>query len=707
MSFEAARRFALALAISSAVTVLWALPVVTHMNSRLLGGPSDATSTIRDYWYDAHIGKSPFSATHDAFVTAPEGIDLSPGIQAANGVQPLFVWTLKGAIGLVAAWNVFVLLGVALTAACTWFLLDWLGVGRVGSVFGAYAFGFSGYIVQKAFVGHAGLVQAWVFPLLLLALLDGRRRHWWRGPLVSGLIAAFSFYLHTYYGFFALFVIILFYSYETVFVRRPGLQAARLGLGLATTAAGLIPAFVALHALGVAPGGGSHSVDALQRFGARVEAYVAPSQWSPLGHLLTSGLRARLESSGEPSLFFGFSTLILATLYVLLQKHDAHRSVDDRFVTGFSATLVVCGFVMSLPREFAVGPLHVPAPSWFIGHFSTTVRVYARFGVLLGLGLTILAAFAIRGVERTKGTRWAVACVAILALELTPTLPAQTWKANKPPPADRWLAAHPGGIVAIYPLVSDQLKTKELNNEEYYFQRFHGHPLYSAIVPSIPPFALALRGVSQYFTNPDTPHILAAEHVRYVVIRDDVYRSLGEEPPVLSSPDFKLVAHVRDARIYSVTATALDLAIYAAQHSAELAAAEGQQPPVDKFGSGFYGPETFKYATPWRWAGQNAQIAITPRAGVSRVRFKTLAFSNAIPRTLKLYGPDHTLLGEAKVPTSMTPITIGPFPVLSGVKNTFTLVTSPDPAPLGDSDPRVASIYVNQPVFQPLLDTHP
>ena len=704
MRLKTVKRFALALLISSAVTAMWALPVVTHVNSRLLGGPSDSTSTIRDYWYDAHIGKSPFSATRDVLVAAPEGVDLSPSVQAANGVQPLVVWTLKGVFGLVGAWNVFVLVGVALSAACAWLLLDRLGVGLIASIFGAYAFGFSGYLVDKAYAGHGGLVQAWVFPLLLLALLDGRRRSWWRGPIVSGLIAALAFYLHTYYGFFALFLIVLFYAYETALVRRLGLQAARLVVALAAAGAGLIPAIVAMHTLGGAPGSGSHPIESLQQFGARVEAYVAPAHWSPLGRLLTSGLRARLEYSGEPSLFFGFSTLLLAGWYILLQRRSRNRSADEQFVAGFAATLVVCAFVMSLPREFAIGPVRLPAPSWFIGHVSTTIRVYARFGVLVGLGIVILAAFAIREIERARGTRWAIACVAVLVLELTPTLPAQAWDADAPPPADRWLAAHPGGIVAIYPLAGDELKTNELNGEEYYFQRFHSHPLYSAIVPSMPKFALALRGVSQYFTNPDTAHILAAEHVRYVVVRDDVYRSMGNAPPALSASDFKLVERVPGARIYRVTAAAVNLTTYAAQHSAALAAAEGQQPPVDRFGPGFYGPERFKYATPWRWAGQDAQITIKTGTGVTRVRFETLAFSNSIPRTLRLYGPRHTLLGQATVPTSMTPISIGPFSVRSGASSTFTLVTSPDPAPLGSSDPRVASIYVNQPVFRPMLD---
>jgi hypothetical protein len=698
-----ASRFALALFVSGALTALWALPLVLHPNTRVLGGPSDATSTIRDYWYVAHIGKTPFTATHDSLLGAPEGIALSPAIQAANGFQPAFVWLLKGAVGLVAAWNLFVLAGIALSGACMWLLLDWLGVGAIASVFGAYAYGASGYLVDKAFAGHGGLTHAWVFPLIVLALLRGRRSpQLGRFSVLAGLLVAAAFYIHSYYGAFALFLLVLYHVYEVV---GPSARAAagRLGAALAAAVVALVPALVAMRVLQTAPGNGSHPVAALQQFGARVEAYLAPSEWTPLGHLIPQRLGRHLEYSGEPSLFFGFSTLALALYYLLRLRRRDSRNDGEAFVGGLALTLAVAAAVMSLPRLFSIGPIGIPMPSWFLGHVSTTIRVYARFGVLVGLGLTLLAALAVGHIHRARGAWWAVACVAVLALELTPTLPAKTWQANVLPASDRWLAAHPGGIAAVYPLVGDEPAAARLNGREYYFQRFHEHPLFSAIVPSMPPISLALRQAAKYFTDADTATILAAEHVRYVVLREDVYREMGQATPTLPTSDFRLVARVRDARIYRVIAPSADRAAYIASHGEHLAAAIGQEPPVDRFGSGFYGPEQYKYATPWRWMSQDGKISVRVPDKVTQLRFETLAFSNGAPRTLRMYGPDDRLLGQVTVPTGMTPITVGPFDVHGGTTATFTFTVSPGPVQLGPSDPRPASIYVNEPVFRPLL----
>src|SRR5581483_4757363 len=445
--------FGVALLISTLLTVLWALPLVTHAGTRVLGGPSDATSTIRDYWYAEHVGSSPFSLRRDTLIAAPEGITRSPGIQVANAVQLLAILALKRAVGLVAAWNIFLLAGIALTAACTWLLLDCLGVGAVASFFGAYAFGLSGYLVNKAYAGHAGLVHAWVFPLLFLTLLRWRDHGRALAAAVAGAIAALAFYIHSYYGFFATFLIAAFFVYTAVADRRrlPPRRIARDGaLTLATLVALLLPALVAMHLLrSVDTPPGTHSADSLQRFGAKIPAYVAPSSWSPLGHLVPHSLAARLKDSAEPSLFFGFSTLVLAALFVWLTLRG--RAQQRSFLAGFCAVLVVAAFLASLPRLLTIGPVSLPMPSWFVAHVTTVWRVYARFGVLVGLGLVVLAALTVDQLSR-RNRLAGLACVVVLVLELTPSLPAKTWVANDPPPADRWLAAHPGGIAAIYPL---------------------------------------------------------------------------------------------------------------------------------------------------------------------------------------------------------------------------------------------------------------
>jgi len=697
--------FGVALLISTLLTVLWALPLVTHAGTRVLGGPSDATSTIRDYWYAEHVGSSPFSLRRDTLIAAPEGITRSPGIQVANAVQPLAILALKRAVGLVAAWNIFLLAGIALTAACTWLLLDCLGVGAVASFFGAYAFGLSGYLVNKAYAGHAGLVHAWVFPLLFLTLLRWRDHGRALAAAVAGAIAALAFYIHSYYGFFATFLIAAFFVYTAVADRRrlPPRRIARDGaLTLATLVALLLPALVAMHLLrSVDTPPGTHSADSLQRFGAKIPAYVAPSSWSPLGHLVPHSLAARLKDSAEPSLFFGFSTLVLAALFVWLTLRG--RAQQRSFLAGFCAVLVVAAFLASLPRLLTIGPVSLPMPSWFVAHVTTVWRVYARFGVLVGLGLVVLAALTVDQLSR-RNRLAGLACVVVLVLELTPSLPAKTWVANDPPPADRWLAAHPGGIAAIYPLTGDIEQTSDLNVAEYYFQRFHAHPLYSAVVSSMDKTALAFRSLSQYFTEEDTTRILQGEHVRYVVLRDDVYRAIGQQPPKPPRSDYTLVARLPGARVYRLRRRAFDLRRYVATHGAQIAAGEGQQPPADHFGTGFYGPETYKfYGTPWRWMSQDAQIAVEPDPLVTHVTFETLAFANGAPRTLSLRSSDGRVLGTARIETSIVTIKFGPFAIRGGSRTTYTLHVDPGPAPLGPGDQRVASVYLNQPVFRPIV----
>jgi hypothetical protein len=213
-------RFLTAVAVSTIVTVAWAFPLVLHLNSRVLGGPSDSTSTIRDYWAIAQAGKTPFTATHDALIGAPEGVGLSPAIWITNAFQPAMMLAFTQVVGLVAAWNILLLGGIVLTAACMWLLLDDIGVGTTAAFSGGYAFGFSGYLVDKAYAGHNGLVQAWVFPLIAIALLRTRGRHPTLWSVVAGALVGLASYVHTYYGFIAAFLVVVFFAFSRFANRR-------------------------------------------------------------------------------------------------------------------------------------------------------------------------------------------------------------------------------------------------------------------------------------------------------------------------------------------------------------------------------------------------------------------------------------------------------------------------------------------------------
>jgi hypothetical protein len=696
-------RFSVAFAASTALTVLWAFPLVLHLGSRVLGGPSDSTSTIRDYWSMEQVGKTPFTATHDSLITAPEGIDLSPGVQVANAFQPAAVWALKDVAGLVGAWNIFILGGIVLTAACTWLLLDFVGVGVIAAFFGAYAFAFNGYLINKAYAGHGGLVHAWVFPLILLALLRWRASGNLRWPVAAGALTGLAFYVHTYYGVMAALIFAVFFVVDAVGRRNTiGWKKALHGVlsGCLAAAVVVAPALVATRVMSGEPTSANVlSVASTRQLTTRLIAYIAPTHRSPLGALVPNGVERNLDLSGEPSLFFGFSTIILAAAFIW--QHVRGRRTH-RFLSTFCLALVVAAFGMSLPRLTAIGPVHVPAPSWLLGQLTGSIRVYSRFGLLAGLGLAILAALMVDRIARRRPIV-AVAFAAVLVLELTPSIPAKTWIANDPPPADRWLADHPGGIVAIYPLPGNSLTTLFLNGREYYFQRFHGHPLFSQLAAGSTPLATALRHSAQTFDDPDTSGILAAEHVRYVVVRDDVYRALRMPVPAPDASSFRLLARVRGARIFRVTSKPLDLTQYVADKAVTLAARAGQTPPSDSFVSGFYNAEKFKYGKSWRWMYGDGRIQVTPSAGITHLQLRALAFSATTTRTVTLLGEHHKVLGTQQVGTAMTPVTFGPFAVRGGSTITFTLVATPGPTALGGSDPRMASIYISEPVFQPVL----
>ena len=692
------------------ITVVWAFPLVSHANSRFLGNTaSDGSSTVRDYWSIEHQGGNPFTMRHDPLIDAPQGLDIAPGTEIANAVQPAFIWGVKDIVGLVTAWNLFILLGIALTGAMTFTLLTSLGLRTIAAAFGAYAFTFGGYVVDNAYAGHGGLVQAWVFPLLLLALLRANERESLLPAAVAGLACGLAFYVHTYSGAFGLMMVVLFFAYTAVRKRRvesPRVSLSRLGAALGALVLSLLPALIAIHHFrSAAQGSGAHTIASLQRYGARIAAYVAPSAWSPLGHLVPTDWKTRLALTQQPSLFFGYTTLVLATGWLVWIRRRADVSERERLTTWFAAALVVAAFLFSLPRHFAVGPLDLPAPSWFTGHITTVLRVYARFGVLVGLGLAVLAAFALDRIERLRGRRWALALLLLLVLELTPTAPAKTWNVSVPPASDQWLARHPGGEVAIYPLTVDQPAAATLNYQEYYFQRFHAHPLFWTGSSFLGKQATALRIISQSFSSPWTPHVLAAEQVKYVVLRTDVYREIGEGVPVLDPKSFRLLASVRDARIYRLLAAPIDLAAFFREHGAQLASAAGQPPPTDSFGPGFYAAEKFKYNVPWCWLQQDGKVSIRPTGDPTTMEVHALAFSNGPARTLQVYGPGGRLLGSATITSSLAPITIGPFPIGLG-KSTFTFHVTPGPEVLGPTDPRVASVYLSQPAFQPILKLH-
>ena len=700
-----AKQLATVAAVAVAITLVWLAPLVAHLSSAVLSGPSDITSTIRQFASGERLGHSPFTFSHDPLLGAPEGTTFSRAVQVANAIQPAFVWTLKQAIGWMAAFNLFLLLGFVLTALATFVLLHRLDLHPVAAAFGAYVFAFNPYAFEKAGLGQPGLMHNWVLVVLLIALLGIHERRTLRQGALIGLSAALCFYMHTYLGFVALLAIATVFAVELIDQRGARRLAIVAGAGVVALGVALTPPIVvALNDRDAARQVTSERAEVLRDFGAVPSTYLKPPGGSLVGAALSPQSRGERIEDADATMYFGYVTLLLAAgAAVLLVRRQPRLAARRRRFAGFAGVgLVVGGFLVALPDRVTLLGLDLPMPSSVIGNFTPGVRVYSRFGILVGLGLVVLAALALDVVARQRhGKIFAGAALALVAVELAVGPPIQTWATDEPPAYDRWLATQERGIVAIYPAPGEHIEEENHTRAETFFQTVHWQPLFFTESPR-KSRGWAIRELSDNLDEPGVPQLLASQGVRYVVVADDVYRAIGEKPPYVPLP---LLRRFDGARVFGVVAEPADVDAVLRANAGRVAAAMGiPAPTVEIPGEGFHAPERSPHdGRQWRWLIQDGLVEVdVPEADVE-FELKAIAFSAHRNRLLRLRDDEGNVLAQLDIGTATLEFTLGPFRLPEG-ESELRLDVVPGSEPLGEADPRPASIFLSPVEIRPIAD---
>jgi hypothetical protein len=339
----------------------------------------------------------------------------------------------------------------------------------------------------------------------------------------------------------------------------------------------------------------------------------------------------------------------------------------------------------------------IPDPAEIVGGVISWWRVYARLAAIAGLGLVILAAFALDRLLRSRHPLLlALALVGTLAIafEALPGAPVAT-ASLRVDAATAWLRDHPGGIIATYPMqpgTSDRAAWDSLYWSSYYLQVYHHHPVFD--VPRATPAgtvnAVAAMLVSD-LSAPATPSILRAEGVRYVVVHHDVYRETSQTDPLIRS-GLATVARFGDVQVLRVTAAPSNLRKVIASRETFLARAIAIGNPQLSYGRGFYSAEHYGGFQNARWLNQAGALVVKPAVARSYIRYELEihAFSNSVPRQLTLYD------GSRLVASFNVPVHDAVFRtnlVLPERNVELVFHTDPGPARLGSNDPRVASVY--------------
>jgi hypothetical protein len=697
-------RFLVAALLLLGATVVIFEPLVASFHTAVLAAEySDARNGVRGVWLVEHLHSTPFTIQRDPFNGAPEGTPLVPAVNLASPLQPLFMWALAPVVGLIASLNLFLLLGVAATGFAAFVLFDQLGFAFLPGLIGGYLIAFNPWSIDRAVAGAPAFNHGWCLLLLVAALTRLLRRPTLISAALAGAAYASCFLVAAYFGLVGLTFVLAYAG--IAFARSDGWPGRvetvkRLAVMAGVTVTPLIPALIvfvldrkqAAQTL-------NNPVTQLTQLGASPFAsYLLPSPRHPfLGHLANS-LRPS-DPLHEKVLFFGYATIALAVAGAVMLVRRHAFAQRQRTAMTLAVVTAPIAFLLSLPSVIEVLGVRFATPTYVAGLFTSYYRVYARVGYGLGIAVVLLAVAVLTHIgSRRHGRLLVIVLGALMVFECLPGTVAVI-AANRAPRYDAWIATQPAGIVAHYPLPTDNELAIILERDEYYNQRFTRHPNFALFGAGIGGTREeGIRLLARYITDPVTPRILAAEGVRYVVIHDDVYRALHADPPLVDPPFFTHAVTFGDVRIYRITphpnSHFLDKLLI--KQAPTIAALEGLRFGTVTVGpGGFNGAERYHDVPGWHWMTQNGSVLVeNPYDHPMKFRLVGHTFSNTVPRTVEIGSNTGQTIASFKVSPFERGLNIRPLVLAPGVTD-LNFHATPDPQQLGGGDERQGSIFLS------------
>ena len=477
----------------AAVTVAVTWPQIVKLyHVPDLGDP--LFSTWRVAWVAHALATNPLNV-FEGNIFYPERLTLTysdatlvSGIMAAPllwvGVHPL------------VAYNLTFLGGFALSGAAMYYLVRALTGSRAaavvsGTIFAIYPYRFEHY-------SHLELQMVMGLPLALFALHRTIAFGRTRDGVLAGLALALQAQSSLYYALFAIIYIPVVLCLLLWLTRRP-LKPALPALAAGAVVASVLTAPTAIAYVRNKPMFGERPYDAVQFYSARARDYLTPHS----RNILYRPIRG--EAHPERELFPGVGPIALALAGAWPPLSAARLAYLAGLVVAFDGSLGDNGLIYPQLYRF-VSP--------FRG-----LRVPARFSILVGLSLAVLAGYGIArltaGSSRAKTLAITVGCVAWLCYEVRPELNLEpVWR--QPPPIYDAINANPG-VLFEWPAPRDWDQFW-LDTRYEYFSVFHWHRLVNGNSGFSPPSYLELIARVRDFPSDAAIRYLRARGVQYVAI---------------------------------------------------------------------------------------------------------------------------------------------------------------------------------------------
>jgi hypothetical protein len=363
------------------------------------------------------------------------------------------------------------------------------------------------------------------------AIASGRLRD----AMVTGVAFALQLLSSLYYGvFFAFYLTIvgtaLWIGHR--YPRRPVQMLAAAG-----AVAGVLVAPVAMAFVANRPMMGDREISTVDYYSARGPDYFKPhirsftyGRWSHGGH-------------PERQLFPRITPVVLSAVALWPPLSVARIGYAAALALTLDGSLGVNGKTFPLLRDYVPG---------YAG-----LRVPARFSMLVGMTLSILAGYGtVRILKRWPRARTALTAgiLAVVMIEALPTMPLEPVWPEPPPFYDR-MAASPRAVLAEFPLPIDP---GSLPDSRYmFFSTYHWHRMVNGDSGFYPPSYIALLEHERDFPSDAAVRYLRERGVEYIAFHGAFtnptrYRHTSEL--LDARPDLELVAAVpwegSESRLY-------------------------------------------------------------------------------------------------------------------------------------------------------------
>jgi hypothetical protein len=410
--------------------VVYLLPGSLAPSSALLGNPGDNFQHAWFLWHFARAvahGQDPF---YTRLLFYPSRVTLA--WSTSDPIGGLMVLPLSLTVGPIVAYNLSLILQLALAAFCARLLCLRITRNEPAAFIGGMVFGFSSFLLAHA-LGHLGLVTAFAIPLFVLALdriFRTQNPSWKLGiPLGAALLlAAFAHYNYVIvcllFAFFWL-AIDLLRDFATARFRPIARMWKPLTAGAATFLVGFSPLLwmmVGNRAEIPVSRDGSH----FETFSADVLGFLIPSWNHILLGRFVRNMAPRIFVAGfEGTVYGGVAALALAAIGFWKGR------AADRTWARRALTLSFIFYLLSLgPRlRFFGHPLNIPGPAalFYLLPFAKFVSAPARFHVGFALCLAVLSSLGVKFFLEKIGRRshqyLAVAAIAAMVMCDSLTIP--------------------------------------------------------------------------------------------------------------------------------------------------------------------------------------------------------------------------------------------------------------------------------------------